>query len=68
MLGMGKKEVKIDKKLVKKLEERAKEKGFKSVDKYIEEILKKALQSFEKKGQGDEEKVKERLRALGYLE
>lgn len=44
-----KREVKLSKGLVDKLEKRAKEKGFKSVDKYVEEILKKALKSFEKK-------------------
>jgi len=63
---LGKREVKLSKKLVDKLEKRAREKGFKSVDKYIEEILKNALKSFEKKS-GDEDKIKERLRALGYL-
>ena len=72
VLGRGKREVKLNKGLVEKLEKRAKGSGFKNVDGYIEEILKKALKSFEKNSEGysdeDEKKVKERLRALGYLD
>ena len=73
VLVRGKREVKLNKGLVEKLEKRAGDNGFKSVDSYIEEILKKALKSFEKNEEkdgysdDDEKKVKERLRALGYL-
>jgi len=42
VLGRGKREVKLNKGLVEKLEKRAGDNGFKSVDSYIEEILKKA--------------------------
>ncbi len=45
--------------------------GFQSVEELVEFLLEEALSAEEASGQGmskeDEEKVKERLRALGYI-
>ena len=74
--------VKVKKEILQKLEKRAKESGsFKNVDEYINYILKQVVDKLEKEKKGkkkekdesaysksDEEKVKERLRSLGYLD
>ncbi|KYK25248.1 hypothetical protein AYK26_02085 [Euryarchaeota archaeon SM23-78] len=72
--------VTIKKEILKKLEKRAKESGsFKNVDEYINYILKQVVDKLEKEkkekkkqkpaySKKDEEKVKQRLRSLGYLD
>ncbi len=64
------KEVKISDEVYQKIEKRAKEKGFSSVDEYVEEVLKELLKSIEEEqySKEDEEKIKERLRDLGYID
>ncbi|MFH1505710.1 MAG: CopG family transcriptional regulator [archaeon] len=67
--------VKIKKEILEKLEKRAKELG-KGVDEYINDILKQVVEKIEKEkgnedsafSEEDEEKVKDRLRNLGYLD
>lgn len=64
--------VSIPASLYKKIEEKIKGSEFKSVSDYITKVLRENL-SKEESAQGtmskeDEEKVKERLRALGYLD
>jgi len=66
------KDVSIPASLYKKIEEKIKGSEFKSVSDYITKVLRENL-SKEESAQGtmskeDEEKVKERLRALGYLD
>ncbi|MFQ6089531.1 MAG: ribbon-helix-helix domain-containing protein [Candidatus Methanofastidiosia archaeon] len=67
--------VSIPSPLFKKIEERIKETGFTSVSSYVTYVLREIIaESDEGKGERepftkeDEEKVKERLRALGYLD
>jgi len=70
--------VKIKKEILKKLEKRAKESGsFKNVDEYVNYVLQQVVDKLdnEKKAsqkpvysKKDEEKVRERLRSLGYLD
>ncbi len=65
--------VEIPDELYAKLEERVKETEFGSVDEYVRYILQEVLASLEEDeeevfSEEEEEKVKERLRALGYLD
>jgi len=64
--------VKIPKEIYEKIEERIKDTEFKSVDEYVTYVLKEVLASLEEDeevfSEEEEEKVKERLRALGYLD
>jgi len=69
------KTIKIKKDTYDKIASRATETGFDSTDDYVEFVLKEVLNSLEDKEQPrqayskeDEKKVKERLRALGYLD
>ena len=52
--------------LYKKIEERAKVTGFESVDEYVKFVLEEVLKEEATSNEEDEE-VKKRLRALGYL-
>lgn len=58
--------------LAEKIKERIKETGFTSVSDYVTFVLREVLSGEEEEKEPftkeDEEKVKERLRALGYLE
>ena len=62
--------------IYKKIAARAKEADFKTTDEYIEYILKQVVERLEEEkeepeevySEEDEKKVKERLRALGYLD
>lgn len=61
--------VEIDDETIEKLKIRAQDKGFGSVEEYIETVLKQIAKKVEKKHSGkDEEKVKDRLRSLGYMD
>jgi len=69
--------IKIDKDVHEKLAKRAMEKGFKTTDEYINSVLNQIVEKIEKDVWGpkqaamsksEEEKVKSRLRALGYIE
>ena len=64
--------IKIPKEIYEKIEERIKDTEFKSVDEYVTYVLKEVLASLEEDeevfSEEEEEKVKERLRALGYLD
>jgi len=65
------KTISIPSKLLEKIEERIKGTGFASVSGYITYVLEEILiESQEEKSftKEDEEKIKERLRALGYIE
>ena len=66
-------EIKIPIDLIKKIEERVKETEFESVDEYVtfvlEEVVKEDDEEIEEVfSEEDEDKVKERLKALGYLD
>ena len=58
--------------LYEKIEERVKETGFSSVDEYVtfvlEEVLKEEGEEETAFSKEEEEEVKKRLRALGYLD
>ena len=69
--------VKIDKTIHEKLARRAEEKGFKTTDEYINSVLDQIVKKIEREVWGpkkeqmsreEEERVKSRLRALGYIE
>lgn len=62
--------VSIPKSLYKKIEEEIKNKGESSVSDYIISVLKKniAENKTEEFSEEDEEKVKQRLKALGYMD
>jgi len=69
------KTIKIKKNIFDKIASRAKDTSFNSADEYIEFILKEILAGLEDAtllqqtySKEDEEKIKGRLRALGYLE
>ncbi len=55
--------IKVPKFLYEELKMRARNEGIRSVEEYVRRIIEKTI---EKKAT-DEEKIKERLRALGYL-
>ena len=63
--------VNIKKSIYKKLEAGAEESGFNSIDEYLEFVLNEILSDDEKEEtkqpKQDEEKVKARLKALGYM-
>ncbi len=64
-------EVKIPASLYKKIEERIEGTGFSSVSSYVTYVLRELLAEDEEEEvytPEEEEKVKERLRALGYLD
>ena len=57
--------------LFKKVEERIKGTGFTSVSSYVTYVLREVVSEEEEEepfSKGDEERVKDRLRALGYLD
>ncbi len=62
--------IKISKGIYEKLSKRAQEKGF-GTEEYVELILKQVIEKLEKEkgiySREDEEKVKKRLKELGYL-
>ncbi len=58
----------VKKDLYEKLERMAREGGFKDVNEFVEFILQEVVETPNvEMSKEDEEKVKERLRALGYL-
>lgn len=66
-------EIKIPKDLINKIAERVKETEFGSVDEYVTFVLEEVVKDDDGEiqevfSEEDEEKVKERLRALGYLD
>ncbi len=67
-----KKSVLLPAELYQKIEERVKDAGFGSVDEYVifvlEEVLKDDEEGEQAMSKEDEEEVKKRLKALGYLE
>jgi len=66
------KEILIPTTLYKKIEEKIKGTEFSSVSSYVTKVLREALSKEEEKkevfNKEDEEKVKERLKALGYID
>jgi len=66
--------VSIPVQLAEKIERRIKDTGFNSVSSYVTYVLREVLSSLEEEKKEEvftkeeEEKVKERLRALGYLD
>lgn len=63
---MKKVKVMLSKKIVDKIKKRIEETEFKSVEEYIEFVLKEVLKD-EEVPKVEEEKIKERLKALGYF-
>ncbi|WP_297549395.1 CopG family transcriptional regulator [Thermococcus sp.] len=66
-------EVKIPKSLYERIKEQIEGSGFESVDEYVTYVLREVLANLEGEdeevfSEEEEEKVKERLRALGYLD
>lgn len=66
-------EVKIPKEILREIEERIKETEFGSVEEYVTFVLEEVLREDdegpeETLSEEDEQKVKERLKALGYLD
>lgn len=70
---MSEKTVSIPESLYEKIEERCEGTGFESVDEYVAYVLREVATEEEEIeeeefSEEDEEKVKERLRALGYMD
>jgi hypothetical protein len=73
---MADKKVSVDEDVYTLLAERAEEKGFDSTDEYVHYVLDQVADKIRRKkgrdkegfSEEDEEKVKERLRGLGYLD
>lgn len=67
-------EIRIPKQLIQKLGEHIKRTEFKSVDEYVTFILEEVIKETDEEepeevfSKEDEQKVKERLKALGYLD
>ena len=65
-------EIKVPKEIIRKIEERIKDTEFKSVEEYVTFVLEEVIRDEEEPeevfSEEDEKKVKERLRALGYLD
>ena len=67
-------EIRISQDLLKKIKIRVEEAGFTSVDEYVTFVMEEVIKEVENEepeevfSEEDEEKVKERLRALGYLD
>ncbi len=64
-------EIKIPKEIIRKIEERIQDTEFESVDEYAAFVLEEVIKDDEEEvvfSEEDEQKVKERLRALGYLD
>ncbi|MBD3204409.1 CopG family transcriptional regulator [Candidatus Woesearchaeota archaeon] len=70
---MKKKEIKIPEEMYFKLEKRAKDSDFEDVDSYVEFILLQVIERIENEqddeelSEEDEERIKQRLKSLGYL-
>lgn len=65
--------INISKEISEKIKKRIKGTGFKTIDSYVEYVLKEVISDLEEETdeeltKEDEEKVKDRLRALGYLD
>ena len=60
--------IKLDKDLLNRCKEYAKEAGYSSLEEFITHSLEKELRNQEKGSQEMNEKVAERLRGLGYLD
>ena len=66
--------IKIPQGILEKLEQRSKEKGFKTAEEYVVYILQQVVDKFEHAGKTekltkeDEAKMKKELQKLGYLE
>jgi len=65
--------IEIDRQMHDRIKERLQTTGFTSVSDYVQYVLEEVLSSMEEDPQDkmsdeDQEKVKERLRALGYLD
>ena len=64
--------VELDTKTYERIRKRLGKTEFKTVDEYVNFVLKEVLEQVDKKepvySEEDERKVKERLRALGYLD
>ena len=65
--------VSLPKPLVQKIKERIEGTGFNSVSSYVTYVLREVIANLDEEeeeafSEEDEEKVKERLRALGYLD
>ena len=67
-----KKAVNITEELYTKIEERAKETGFGSVEEYVNFVMEEVLKDDDEEqvtfSKEEEEEVKKRLKALGYLD
>lgn len=69
---MNRRKVSIPDSLYEKVKDRCEGTGFNSVDEYVEFVLREVVEEEEPEeeefSKEDEEKVKERLRALGYMD
>jgi metal-responsive CopG/Arc/MetJ family transcriptional regulator len=59
--------VKIDKELLKKIKKYAQIAGYSSADEFIMHALEKEIKKIEEEETDSEEKIKNRLRGLGYI-
>jgi metal-responsive CopG/Arc/MetJ family transcriptional regulator len=59
--------VKLEKELYEKLKKFADAAGYSSLDEFVNHILERELQAMDTGGDQDPEKMREKLRGLGYI-
>jgi metal-responsive CopG/Arc/MetJ family transcriptional regulator len=59
--------VKLEKELYEKLKKFAEVAGYSSLDEFVNHILERELQAMDTGGDQDPEKMREKLRGLGYI-
>lgn len=60
--------IKLDKDLLERCKSYAKDAGYSSVEEFISHTLEKELGKLEGKGKEDDNRLKKRLRGLGYID
>ncbi len=60
--------IKLDEILLDRCRKYAKEAGYSDVEEFISHVLEKELKNFSEKDKDNDEKMKNRLRGLGYIE
>ncbi len=60
--------IKLDKELLERCKKHASKVGYSSVEEFITHILEKELRNFTEESPEEEEKLKEQLKGLGYID
>jgi metal-responsive CopG/Arc/MetJ family transcriptional regulator len=60
--------IKLEKELLERCKQYAKDKGYSSVEEFVAHALEKELKTVESMSEKDEKEITDRLRGLGYIE